>query len=121
MGTPTEAFSSRSFIAGVAGFFVFVVLLLLLWQWGMTSGAADWLSRQKVKGTIAFAKETPLYSTTRQDSPIQGIANAGETCQITRLEPQKVFAWFEASCSRGRSGWFLPAPEDKLDRTDTNP
>jgi hypothetical protein len=120
MGTSSEAFSPRSFIAGFAGFLVFLLLLLLLWQWGVTSGAADWLSRQKVKGTITFANETPLYATTKTESPIQGYTNAGETCQVIRLEPQKLFAWFEASCSRGRSGWFLPAPEDKMDRTDTN-
>jgi hypothetical protein len=120
MGTPSEAFSARPFIAGFAGFFVLVLLLLLLWQWGTTSGASDWLSRQEVNGKVTFAKETPLYATTRTEAPIRGLAKQGETCQLVQFEAQKVFAWFKASCSQERSGWFLPVPEDKLNRTDTN-
>jgi hypothetical protein len=120
MGTPTEAFSPRPFIAGFAGFFALVLLLLFLWQWGVTSGAADWFSRQDVHGKVTFAKATPLYATAKPTSPVQGLANSGETCQLVKLEPQKTFAWFKAACSAERSGWFLPAPEDQLSRTDTN-
>jgi hypothetical protein len=97
-----------------------VLLLVVLWQWGTTSGAADWLSRKEVNGTVTFAKETPLYATTRTEAPVQGLTKEGETCQLVQIEPQKVFAWFKAACSQGRSGWFQPAPEDKLNRTETN-
>jgi hypothetical protein len=120
MGTPNEVFSARLFIAGFAGFFVLVLVLLLLWQWGVTSGAADWISRQKVNGTVTFATETALHTTSKKESPIQSLTSAGETCQLVQLEPQKTFAWFKASCTRERSGWFLPAPKDKLNRTEPN-
>ena len=119
MSAPSEAFSARLFIAGFAGVLALVLLLGLLWQWGMVSGALDWLSRQKIQGSVTFATETPLHENTEAKARVLAFAKSGETCKLVQLEPQKTFAWFKASCGSERLGWFRPMPEDKLNRSDT--